>query len=128
MRPIPAGERGTLVLANAPHIGLGTALGTVICGTPEPFTVEPVGLGRVALRHAGGLLSVTAGGVVTVGGLGGAATEFQWIETPTGEVTLMALATHRFLRIAPDSAIRADSPGPRPDGEDGTRFRFAAAG
>lgn len=128
MQPIPAGRTGALVLANAPDIGLGTALGTVIAGAPASLTVEPAGLGRVALRHADGLLSVTAGGVLTVGGLAGAATQFQWMETPTGEVTLMALATNRFLRIAPDGAVRADSPGPRPDGEDGTRLRFVAAG
>jgi xylan 1,4-beta-xylosidase len=128
MQPIPAGSTGTLVLANAPAIGLGAALGSVIGSTPEPLGIEAVGLGRVALRHAGGLLSVTAGGVVTVGGLTGAATQFQWMETPTGEVTLMALATNRFLRIAADGAVRADSPGPRPDGADGTRFRFVAAG
>jgi len=126
MRPIPAGETGTLVLANAPSIGLGTALSTVIGGAAEPFGVEALGFGRVALRHAGGLLSVTAGGVITAGGLGGTATEFQWIETPTGEVTLLALATHRLVRIAPDGTVRADSPGPAPDGKDGTRFRFVA--
>ncbi len=128
MQPIPAGSTGTLALANAPAIGLGAALGSVIGSKPEPLSIEAVGLGRVALRHAGGLLSVTAGGVVTVGGLTGTATQFQWMETPTGEVTLMALATNRFLRIAADGAVRADSPGPRPDGADGTRFRFVAAG
>lgn len=127
MRPIPAGECGTLVLANTPDVGLGVALGTVIGGEPQAFTVEPVGLGRVALRHAGGVLSVTAGGVVTVGGVAGEATHWQWMETPTGEVTLMALATHRFLRIAADGSVRADSPGPRPDGNDGARYRFVAA-
>lgn len=127
MRPIPGGESGTLVLANAPDVGLGVALGTVIGGKPQAFTVEPVGLGRVALRHVEGVLSVTAGGVVTIDGVVGEATHFQWMETPTGEVTLMALATHRFLRIAPDGAVRADSPGPRPDSQDGTRFRFVGA-
>ncbi|WP_084646254.1 family 43 glycosylhydrolase [Devosia insulae] len=125
MQAIPAGETGTLVLTNAPELGLATALSTVIGRQPEPFMVEPVGLGRVALRHAGGLVSVTAGGVVTVGGITGAATHWQWMETPTGEVTLMSLTTHRFLRIAPDGTVRADSPGPTPDGKDGTRFRFA---
>jgi hypothetical protein len=50
------------------------------------------------------------------------------METPTGEVTLMSLATHRFLRIDPEGQVRADSPGPRPDGKDGIRWRFVAAG
>jgi beta-xylosidase len=126
MQPIPAGERGALVLAAHPAIGLGVKLGTLVGGAPEALTVEPVGLGRVALRHDAGLLSVTAGGVASAGGIGGEATHFQWMETPTGEVTLMALATHRFLRIDSEGQVRADSPGPRPDGKDGTRFRFIA--
>jgi hypothetical protein len=54
---------------------------------------------------------------------GAAGRSFQWIETPTGELVLMSLATNRFLRIDPASgAIRADSPGPVPDGSDGVRF------
>jgi streptogramin lyase len=51
------------------------------------------------------------------------AQNFQWIETPTGELVLMSLATNRFLRIDPQTGnIRADSPGPMPDDSDGTRF------
>lgn len=54
---------------------------------------------------------------------------FQWIETPTGELALMALATNRFLRIDPATrTLRADSPGPLPDGSDGVRFTWRAAG
>ena len=48
---------------------------------------------------------------------------FQWIETLTGEVTLMSLKTHRYLRID-QAALIADSPGPVPDGKDGTRFTW----
>lgn len=53
----------------------------------------------------------------------GTAQNFQWIETPTGELVLMSLATNRFLHIDPQTGdIRADSPGPMPDYSDGTRF------
>lgn len=127
MHPIPAGQRGALVRADAPTSGFTVSDGTVTAGPPMDLTIEPVGLGRVVLRHADGPLSVTAGGVVTVGGLLGPATHFQWMETPSGEVILMSLATNRFLRIHPDGAVRADSPGPMPDGRDGTRFHFVGA-
>lgn len=127
MQPIPAGQRGALVRADAPTSGFTVTEGTVTAGPPMDLVIEPVGLGRVVLRHAGGPLSVTAGGVVTTGGLTGEATHFQWMETPTGEIILMSLATNRFLRIHPDGSVRADSPGPMPDGRDGTRFHFVGA-
>ncbi len=126
MSPIPAGSTGRLTLASDPSIGLDAKLGTVRGGTPLELTVEAVGLGRVVLRHRDGALSVTAGGMVSIGGLAGQATHFQWMETPTGEVTLMSLLTHRFLRIHPDGLVSADSTGPTPDGRDGTRFKFVA--
>ncbi len=124
MQPIPAGQRGALVRADAPTSGFTAALGTVVAGPPMDLTVEAIELGRVILHHADGPLSVTQGGVVTIGGVAGKATHWQWMETPTGEVILMSLATHRFLRIHPDGRVRADSPGPTPDGQDGTRFHF----
>ncbi|WP_137152225.1 glycoside hydrolase 43 family protein [Devosia sp. FKR38] len=124
MQPIPAGASGTLVLAQDPSVGLAVDVGTVVAGPPMTLSVEAVALGRVILRHADGPLSVTAGGVVSLGGLTGSATEFQWMETPTGEIILMSLVTHRYLHIHADGMVRADSPGPRPDGLDGVRFRF----
>jgi len=58
-----------------------------------------------------------------VAGQSGTAQTFQWMETPTGELALMSLATNRFLRIDPQTGdIRADSPGPMPDDSDGARF------
>ena len=124
MQPIPDGKRGALVLANAPTSGFSVEMGTMIAGRPMDLHVEAIGLGRVILHHADGPLAVTAGGVVSVGGLSGAATHWQWMETPTGEVILMSLATNRFLRVHADGLVRADSPGPLPDGSDGTRFHF----
>ena len=53
----------------------------------------------------------------------GTAQNFQWIETPTGELVLMSLATNRFLHIDPQTRdVRADSRGPMPDDSDGARF------
>jgi streptogramin lyase len=61
--------------------------------------------------------------VTLVAGRSDGERDFQWIETPTGELVLMSLATNRFLRIDPQTGeIRADSPGPMPDDSDGTRF------
>ena len=81
-------------------------------------------MGRVALRSGGRYVTVGAdGGVTLAAGPSGKAQDFQWIETPTGELVLMSLATNRFLRIDPQTGdIRADSPGPMPDNSDGARF------
>jgi xylan 1,4-beta-xylosidase len=98
-------------------------------GKAAPFAVRDMGLGRVALQSGAAWISVDAkGGVGLRNGQPGRAESFQWIETPTGELVLMALATNRFLRIDPAThAIRADSPGPLPDGSDGVRFTWTQA-
>jgi hypothetical protein len=85
-----------------------------------------MGLGRVALQSGAGWVSVDAqGGVTLRKGRPGSGESFQWIETPTGELVLMSLATNRFLRLDPAThALRADSPGPLPDGSDGVRFTW----
>jgi len=81
-------------------------------------------LGRVALRSGRRYVTVGEdGGVTLVAGPSGTVQDFQWIETPTGELVLMSLATNRVLRIDPKTGeIRADSPGPMPDDSDGARF------
>ena len=38
----------------------------------------------------------------------------------------MSLATKRYLRVDAGGRILADSPGPRPDGQDGVRLRWQA--
>jgi beta-xylosidase len=85
------------------------------------------GLGRVALRPRAGFLSVdTAGGasrVVLRSGSPGEAETFQWIETPYGDLTLLSLATHRYLRVDRENGtITADHPGPEPGRRDGSQF------
>jgi hypothetical protein len=114
MRPIPVGK----TVALSPH-GSQKALGR--------FAVQDMGLGRVALRSGKDYLTVGAdANVARQAGKPGTAQSFQWIETPTGELVLMSLATKRYLRLDPASqALMADSPGPQPDGADGVRFDWA---
>jgi hypothetical protein len=87
-----------------------------------------MGLGRVALQSGAAWVSVDAkGNVGARKGQPGKAESFQWIETPTGELVLMSLVTNRFVRVDPVThAVRADSPGPVPDGSDGVRFIWSS--
>ncbi|MCS0585250.1 glycoside hydrolase 43 family protein [Massilia pinisoli] len=94
------------------------------------YRVKDMGQGRVALQSGAAWASVDASRRVAARkGQPGNAESFQWIETPTGELVLMSLVTNRFLRVDPAThALRADSPGPLPDGSDGVRFTWTTAG
>jgi hypothetical protein len=126
MRPIPYGRSIRLASFNA-ATGLAASAGRVVSGVPTRFEIVDRQLGRVALRSGGRYVTVGEDATVTLmAGKPGTAQSFQWIETPTGELVLMSLATHRFLRIDPQTGdIRADSPGPMPDNSDGTRFLWS---
>jgi beta-xylosidase len=78
------------------------------------FTVVGQKLGRVALRGNNGFLSVETDGKVSIRRESpGVAETFQWIETFTGELTLLSLKTNRYLRVDFKSgALLADSPVP----------------
>jgi xylan 1,4-beta-xylosidase len=97
-------------------------------GDVGAFRVIDRGLGRVALKAGDAYLSVGADQALSLRRAApGPAETFQWIETFGGEVTLMSLATARYVRV--DSAsgqARADSRGPLPDGSDGVRFAWPA--
>ena len=123
MRPIPYGRSIRLTSFHA-TTGLAAGPGGVASAAPTRFEIIDRRLGRVALRSGGRYVTVGAdGGVTLAAGQPGTAQSFQWIETPTGELVLMSLATNRFLRIDPKTRdIRADSPGPMPDDSDGARF------
>ena len=123
MRPIPYGRSIRLASFHA-TTGLAASGGRLGSGVPTRFEIVGRGLGRVALRSGRSYVTVAEdGGVMLVAGKPGMAQNFQWIETPTGELVLMSLATNRFLRIDPHTGdIRADSPGPMPDDSDGARF------
>jgi xylan 1,4-beta-xylosidase len=129
MRPIPYG-RAVQLIAFGRDDGLhgdGAGLGR---GVPTSFKVRDMGLGRAALGVGSRWLSVDDAGKVDLrAGRPGAAQSFQWIETPTGELVLLSLVTHRYLRIDPATGtITADSPGPVPDGSDGVRLVWRTAG
>ena len=95
----------------------------------DRFTIVDRGLGRVALRAGRRYVSVAplTDGTSVVSlrdSAPGDGETFQWIETPYGDLTLMALSTHRYLRVEPDGRVSGDSRGPSPDAREGTALRW----
>jgi len=132
-RPIPAGKAITLTVHGG-KAALMSKDGALAAGAVAVrFTVVDRGLGRVALRlDDGRCATVEAGGAKV--GFGSAAeavdpaSTFQWIENPYGDLVLLSLATHRYLRADPSTgAISADHPGPLPDRQDGSCFDWDLA-
>jgi beta-xylosidase len=114
---IPYGQRIQLTVAGSPA--------PLALGKTASFTVLDRGLGRVALAADGSHLSVGADGVASLRrGPPAEAGTFQWMETFDGDLILMSLATKRYLRVESGGRLQADSPGPRPDGQDGVRLRW----
>lgn len=124
VEPIPFSETVGLALAGAATAtGLSVSAGQVVAGEPAPLLVHDRGLGRVALEHESGFVTVDAAGDVAIAPEAGLASQFQWMEALTGEVVLMSLATNRFLQIdAASGSVSARSPGWAPDGLDGVRL------
>jgi xylan 1,4-beta-xylosidase len=123
MQPIPIGRTISIKAA-----GRETPL--TIDGQ-ERFAVVDRGLGRVALRAGTRYVSITsesdhASSVSLRGGKPGDAETFQWMENLYGDLLLMSLATHRYLRLEPDGRLTSDSVGPEPDPRDGTALRWRA--
>lgn len=120
-RAIPMGRR----------ISLATAVSarSLVVGTTTLFEIVDRGRGRVALRAPGGLLSVANDSAKSVAIVKRAtpsdAETFQWIETPYGDVALLSLTTHRYVRVeAATGRVFADHPGPEPGRDDGSQFRW----
>jgi hypothetical protein len=128
MRPIPYGRQVRLTSFRATS-GLAARQNTLVSGVPTAFTVVDMKLGRVALKSGRAYVSVDRDGRTNLKTVSpGLEQSFQWIETPTGELVLMSLASNRYLRIGPRTqGTTADSPGPEPDGNDGTRFVWSLA-
>jgi beta-xylosidase len=128
MRPIPYSKQ-ILLTAFQSNTGLAVQSNALTAGTPTSFTVIDLKLGRVALKAGRAYISVDREGHTNLEvAKPGLEQSFQWMETPTGELVLMSLASNRFLRIDPKTqAIMCDSAGPTPDGKDGTRFVWALA-
>ncbi|MBL8206444.1 MAG: glycoside hydrolase 43 family protein [Blastocatellia bacterium] len=123
MRPIPYGKQIRLASFQA-NTGLAVQSSALVVGPPTIFTIVDMKRGRVALKSGRAYIRVDRNGQIKLEeSMPGLEQSFQWIETPTGELVLMSLASNRFLRIDPNTrAIICDSPGPTPDGKDGTRF------
>jgi xylan 1,4-beta-xylosidase len=139
-RPIPYGKTITLtsladrtILANWKDFVRPVSSNSPFAkGDAVQFRVLDRGNGRIALQ------SVSGGGFVVVKGLGGmaevriekeekgAASLFQWQDMLRGDLMLMSIATHRYLFADPHqgSLLSADSPGTRPDRQDGSCFEW----
>jgi hypothetical protein len=122
MRSIPVGQ--TVSLSG---FGGGPALAV---GGQTRFQVMDRGKGRVALRTSAGFVSTSSGAAGTVAlrpGEPGEGETFQWTENVYGDVMLLSLATHRYVRVDPvTAAVSADHPGPKPDRKDGSCFTVSA--
>jgi len=132
-RPIPYGQQIRLTThGHEPALGIAESGDVVLVLQHDAaaFTVVDQKLGRVALLGRDGFLSVGTDGAVSLAhGEPGTAETFQWIETFTGELTLMSLETNRYLRVDfSNGALRADSPGPEPTGPEGIRFDWKPVG
>jgi xylan 1,4-beta-xylosidase len=131
-RPIPYGRQIVLMpYDHAPNVQIGISGNSLVINSKEPavFAIVDRNLGRIALRSKAGFVSIGPSGEVSLrSGHPEQAETFQWIETFTGEITLMSLATNRYLRIDSENGrLLADSPGPRPDAKDGVRFDWKPA-
>jgi len=49
------------------------------------------------------------------------------METLYGDLLLMSVTTHRYLRVEADGRLTSDSAGPEPDPADGTALRWRIA-
>jgi hypothetical protein len=124
MRPIPVGR--TIAIGAA-----GRDTPFIVDGARR-FTVVDRGLGRVSLRAGRRFLSVTPLSDSTSAPAlraepPGDRETFQWMETMYGDLMLMSLATHRYLRLEPDGRLSSDSRGAEPDPNDGTALRWRLA-
>jgi xylan 1,4-beta-xylosidase len=101
---------------------------TAVANAGTAFKVVDRGLGRVALESHGAFMSVGTDGTVSLRGERASLGEtFQWIETFTGELTLLSLKTNRYLRVNVGSGtVTADCAGPEPGGPEGVRFNWSA--
>lgn len=122
------GNDFTLVVKNDAFSGVLSA-DAQASGVSARFKVVDRGLGRVALQADDRFVSATPKRDVLLknGGPTDAET-FQWIETPRGDLTLLSLTTHRYLRVHQETgAVTADSPGPHRDRNDGELLHWVLA-
>ena len=128
-RPILYGKQVEFSSAQGQRVFRLAVSGQSVGASPEAatrFLIVDRKLGRVALQAGSSFLSVGEDGAVSLdAGPPRQAETFQWIETFTGDLTLMSLKTNRYLRM--DFAgrkILADSTGPEPNGPAGVRLNW----
>ena len=116
-QPIPFGRTIELTDAGGKQVVVGDAV---------RFRVLDRGAGRIALEASSGFVSAADDRAVTIQRSSvGPAETFQWIETPQGELTLLSLATNRYLRLDGDSGrLVSDSPGATKRGDAFVRFHW----
>jgi beta-xylosidase len=97
------------------------------------FAVIDVGLGRVALKAAGGrILSAASAESVILKDLAGAqpgdAESFQWVNLMRGDTMLMSLTNHQYLTTKPNSPgpVTVNALGPSAARESGAEFKWKA--
>jgi len=84
------------------------------------FLVRDLGQGRVALSAPDGRVLAVEQGRLILTSARGEASAFQWGESWNGDLVLLSLATHCYLRLdATSRVLSADSPGPDPSRRDG---------
>ncbi|HEU4778771.1 MAG TPA: glycoside hydrolase 43 family protein [Steroidobacteraceae bacterium] len=128
MRAIPLGKRVRL-MADGHDYGLAVDGSQPAGGAAASLEVVDMSLGRVAFKWRNRFLSIDSRGEASfTHSRPGDGESFQWTETPTGEIVLLSVRSHRYLRIDPQSRkVDATSPGPRPDRNDGVRFEWRTA-
>jgi hypothetical protein len=135
-KPIPLGRHIALVTVDG-DVVLTVDRGEVVARydttTRRPVAAAPLrvvdrGLGRVALEVEGGFLSTDNSGarVVVRRGAPRDGETFQWIETPYGFLTLLSLASHRYLHLDSTGTVSVDRPGPTPNLADGVNLQWRA--
>jgi beta-xylosidase len=131
--PIPAGKAVTFASLADGGASLAVENGVVSAGRAgTPFRVIDAGRGRIALEApGGGLVSVSgegAAGAVTVrkAARAGNAETFQWVDLHRGDVLLLSLQTHRYIKAPAAGAVSADHRGGSPDRKDGSFFAWKA--
>ncbi|AFL88080.1 beta-xylosidase [Terriglobus roseus DSM 18391] len=129
MQPIPYGKSialQTFGLAATSGISLKGAAPAMTPTATGHIEVRRAGPGRIQLCSQNRCLHVDEAGATTMqAGKPASGNTFQWITSLTGELTLMSLQNHRYLRAdAATGKLIADSPGPRPNATDGARFTW----
>lgn len=123
-RPIPYGKQ--VRFSNMDGGGVLAVKGDRLEWVPssDPLANSPASLFTVLNRKKGRIaMKACDGRFVNVSGLGkegvvlldvrqlGGDQVFQWTEAPRGDLLLLSVRSHRYLRAVPDGSIRADAPG-----------------